>query len=77
MYEKTHYIAIRLPGEDICFVLMGESKDKAKDSVSLRPKKNLVNLHGLTPVVSRRPKGRVQAALALNLLFLDFRYTAL
>jgi hypothetical protein len=26
-----------------------------------------VNLHGLTPAVSSRPKGRVQAALALNL----------
>ncbi len=33
-----------------------------------------VNLHGLTPVVSRR-QSRVQAVLAPNLLFLDFLYT--
>jgi hypothetical protein len=33
------------------------------------PKKRLVYFHGLTPVVSSRSKGRVQAALALSLRF--------
>lgn len=37
----------------------------------------LVNLHGLTPVVSYRPCGLVQAPLALNLLYPEARCTFL
>ena len=40
----------------------------------VKTKLKIMNLHGLTPVVSGRPKGRVQAALALNLLAPDSQY---